>query len=425
MTVLRQLFGGIQWLLFMFANTVVIPISIGTAMHMDAAGITAAMQRSFFYTGLASLLQLLFGHGLPLMEGQSGVWWGAILGVLATAHESGMSYLQVGGSLETGIIISGVLIVLFGWLGMGEVLRKWFTPVASSVFLMLLATELTSIFVKGMLGLGDRQSIQLPLTILSIFLLVLVMAIQLSRVKALRNYSILIGIAVGWLVYRFAIARGGGMPVAGIASLWGVFPWGPPGREVGIIVTAIAAGFVNASNTVATLESAKSVFSVDVTSRTYKRSFFVTGLSTIISGFMGLVPYAPYTSSLGFLNSTQIFTKIPFAIGSLLMILLGLVPGAGAFLATLPASVGDAVLVVAYLQLFGSAMQYIEGMTFNHRTIYRIALPVLLGIAVFTITANAFTSIPPLLRPFLSNGLLVGVLLAVILENTMKWNPVD
>ncbi|WP_197029226.1 hypothetical protein [Alicyclobacillus macrosporangiidus] len=31
-----QLFAGVQWLVFMFANIVVIPLSVGGAYHLDA-----------------------------------------------------------------------------------------------------------------------------------------------------------------------------------------------------------------------------------------------------------------------------------------------------------------------------------------------------------------------------------------------------
>ena len=244
----------------------------------------------------------------------------------------------------------------------------------------------------------------------------------MSRFQKIRNYSILLGIALGWVVFRIAIEPATGVAPAGISSLWAFAPWGPFGTDWGIVLTAVAAGLINASNTVATLESAKPIFHVETTKKMYQKSFLITGINTIISGFLGLVPYAPYTSSLGFLRSTQLFSRIPFAIGAILFMILGLVPSVGAFFATLPASVGDAVLLVAYLQLFGSAMQYIEGKTFDHITIFRLALPVLIGLGIFTIAPGAFVTLPAAVRPFLSNGLLVGVLIAIVFENTIKWN---
>jgi xanthine/uracil permease len=38
-----------------------------------------------------------------------------------------------------------------------------------------------------------------------------------------------------------------------------------------------------------------------------------------------------------------------------------------------------------------------------------------------TIPGNAFVSIPALIRPLLQSGLVMGILLAIILENTIRW----
>lgn len=126
--------AGLQWLFFMFANTVVIPISIGHAYHLAPAMVTASLERSFIYTGVACLLQALVGHRLPLMEGPSGLWWGVMLSLAATAPSLGQSLQSVGGNLEVGILISGALIVLIGALGLGPWLRRLFSPVVMGAF---------------------------------------------------------------------------------------------------------------------------------------------------------------------------------------------------------------------------------------------------------------------------------------------------
>ncbi|HEV7235067.1 MAG TPA: purine/pyrimidine permease, partial [Ktedonobacteraceae bacterium] len=54
--------AGVQWLFFMFANVVVIPISIGQAFHLPPAVVTASLERAFIYTGIACILQGVFGH---------------------------------------------------------------------------------------------------------------------------------------------------------------------------------------------------------------------------------------------------------------------------------------------------------------------------------------------------------------------------
>ncbi len=91
------------------------------------------------------------------------------------------------------------------------------------------------------------------------------------------------------------------------------------------------------------------------------------------------------------------------------------------FLCHAPVSIGAAVLLIAYLQLFGAALQNLAGTTFNFRTIYRIALPVLIGLALQATSSQAFQTVNPLVRPLLSNGMIVGILLSILLENLLPW----
>lgn len=93
--------------------------------------------------------------------------------------------------------------------------------------------------------------------------------------------------------------------------------------------------------------------------------------------------------------------------------------------AQIPPSVGSAVLFVAYLQMFGTALRTLEGTTFNSKTIYRVALPVLTGVAVMNIPAEAFQTLPMYLIPIISNGLVIGVLVSLVLEKTVNWSKME
>jgi xanthine/uracil permease len=418
------LLAGVQWLFFIFANTIVIPISIGAAFHWSPEEISVALQRSFIYTGAACTLQALIGHRLPLMEGHSGLWWGVILSLCASASASSTSLSLLGGGLATGIILSGIVIAVLGVLGIGSWLKKIFTPVVMGVFLLLLSCQLITIFLRGMLGLSGSAHIDVKVAVLSIFLVVLVSWLNIKGRGKISNFSILIGIVVGWIIY--AICFDTTAPVQpSEASLFTLFPWGSPNLEWGIVITGLLTGLINTTNTVASLQGAETLFEKKTTDGQYKRSFFITGVNSVVSGLLGMVPFAPYTSSLGFLQSTRILEKSAFIVGGLLFMLMGLVPFLSSTFATMPISVGDAVLFVAYLQLFGSALKNIEGIRFNSKTIYRVAAPTLIGIAMLALPTEAYQSFPVSIRPLISNGLLVGILLAIILENVVNWSRLE
>lgn len=410
------LLAGFQWLFFMFANTVVIPISVGGAFQLGSVEIVSAIQRSFIFTGAACLLQGIFGHRLVLMEGQSGLWWGVILSLAATANTMNLELTTVGGSIAIGVMISGVIVAFFGILGIGEVLKKWFTPVVMFVFLLLLANQLITIFLKGMIGLNTGDSIDVKVAGFSFLLATLTILIHVLGKGIISSLNLLIGMTVGWIsaVILFPVEATETINTTAFLTL---FPWGPPTTfEWGIVITVIITGLLNTTNTIATLKGAEDIFEKETTPKQYRASFLLTGLLSTTSGVLGLVPYAPYASSLGFLQSTGIRERTPFFVGSALFILLGMIPALSAFFSTIPASVGNTVLFVAYIQLFRSAIRNIEGLTFEPKTVYRIAIPALLGLSIMSLPITVFSTIPQLVRPILSNGMLMGILTALFIE---------
>ncbi|MDW0113180.1 uracil/xanthine transporter [Sporosarcina saromensis] len=414
--------AGFQWLFFLFANTVVIPISVGAAFEMDQVEIVSAIQRSFIVTGVACILQGFIGHRLALMEGQSGLWWGVILSLASTASAMGLELTAVGGSIAVGAMLSGALVAVFGLLGIAEILKKWFTPAVMFVFLLLLANQLISIFLKGMVGLSTGDVIDLRMTIFSFTLAAFTILVHVKGNRILSSMNLLIGMVVGWCAAALLFP---GETVEAIHTTpfrsW--FPLGNPTLEWGIVITVTVTGLLNTTNSVATLKGAEDIFEKETTRFQYRSSFFITGIFTIIAGMLGLVPYAPYASSLGFLQSTGIRERAPFFIGSALFVFLGLMPDLTAFFSTIPPSVGNTVLFVAYLQLFRSALRNVEGLSFDPKTIYRVALPSLVGLSIMMMPIEVFSELPELLQPLLSNGLLMGILAVLILELFYWFGP--
>lgn len=419
--------AGLQWFTFMFTNTVVIPISIGAAFDLNAHTISGIMARAFILTGIACLVQALFGHRLPLMEGQSGLWWSVILSLAAIGSGSPLQLSEIGGNLALGIMIGGIIVAALGAAGFHQWLGRLFTPVVMAVLLILLSTQLITIFFHGMLGISQGGPIHPGIAALSLAIAVLVGSLTLFGRRLWSNFAILIGLTVGWVAYVFMFGSAGD-PVA--VPTWrditqpfafGALPGFGGHLRPGLVITAIFTALMNTTNTIATLRAAEPLFSVQVPARAYRRSLLYSGLLTAVSGICGQVPYAPYTSSIGFLRTTRLLERTPFLIGAGLFAVFGFIPQLSGLFATLPYSVGASVLFIAYLQLFGAALQNLDGMTFNFRTVYRIALPVLVGLALQCTDTAAFNSQSPLIRPLLSNGMLVGILISILLENLLPW----
>jgi xanthine/uracil permease len=415
------IFASFQWLFFIFANTVVVPISIGAAFDLPQAEIASILRSSLIFTGIACFLQGSIGHRYPLMEGHSGVMWGLILNLCVTASSLGMSLTAIGGGIATGMLLAGGFVILLGVLNLLKYLHRIFTPMVMSVYLFLLTFQLIIIFFTGMLKFTADGSLHIPITLFSIGIVTLVSLLKIKGNTQISNFSILIGMVVGWIFY-LVLFPSENMITAESAAGLSIFPFGKPNLNIGIIAITFLASLINLSNTIASVEAASKLMNEKSTQKQLNRSYFLTGGYSIIAAVFGLVSYAPFASSIGFLESTRIFDRKPFLIGGALLSIIGLVPMFGGLLATLPITVGNAVLFVAYLQLFGTSLKSLNGYLFNSVTIHRIAIPVLLGLCIMNTDAAAFTNFPVFIQPLISNGFIMGVLLSIVLEKVVKWD---
>lgn len=419
--------AGLQWFFFIFANIIVIPITIGEAFQLSQAAITSMMQFSFIITGLACMAQAFLGHKRPIMEGQSGLWWGIFLTLVTTATAQGLPLHELGGSLALGVMISGAITIIIGVTGLGPYIAKLFNPGVMSVFVLLLGFTLIQIFLKGMLGIpfgitSEDISIKLPVASLAIIIAIIVIVISIKSRPAIRSYALLIGMVVGWILHYLFF--GVEAKATTNETSYMLFPLGSLTWNTGVILTAVLAGLLNLTNTFGALKGSDQFYKRSNTNREYAASLSITGATNIASGIFGLVPYSPYVSAIGFLRQTQIYDRLPFIIGSFLFFMMGLIPPIGTFFTHLPLSIGSAVLFVAYLQLFLSSYDFLKQITLHSSNVYRVAIPIFIGAMIMTFPPSYFASFPAMLQPFLSNGLLVGIVLAIILENFINWEKI-
>jgi len=415
-------FASIQWMFFIFVNVVVVPISIGAAFELSTNEVVSILRTALIVTGAACILQGWIGHRYPLLEGPSGIIWGVMLTLGASAPSLGLTLKEVGGGIATGMLLAGIVTMLLAFFGAVPLIEKIFKPMVKNVFLMLLSLQLAMIFFKGMLSISEDGSMNVAITLFSFAIVIFVAFLKIKGNVLISNFSLLIGIIVGWPIFSLLFPKAGAIASIGETSGgWILFPLGQPNLQLSIVIMMFIACLLNMSNTFAAIQAASAIYKETPTTKRYRNSLLLTGMYSILGSFFGLVAYAPFASAIGFLESTQIYDKKPFFWGGAMIIALGVVPGLALMLAHLPITVGNAVLFVAYLQLFGTALKSIRVYAFNSVTIHRFAAPVLLGVSIMMADPQLFTSLPSIIQPLVSNGFMMGVLLSIVLELTMKW----
>ena len=414
----RNTLAGFQWFFFIFCNTVVVPPTLQSAFQLPASALITLTQYGFITTGLACLAQALLGHRRAIMEGPTGLWWSTILTVTVGEAARGTPLASIASSLAVGISLSAIFTIIIGVSGIGHRLAKLFSPTVMVFFMLLLGAQLTTIFFKGMLGLPFSSTqanvgVQLAPFSLALTVMLLVLGMIIFLADGIARYALLFGTLVGWagwyLLFRTPPATMASGPIH-----WQWFPLGYGGElRPGIILTALLAGLVNITNTYGAIRGSDVFYPQQGASNTrYRRSFIISGLMTLITVPLSVVPFSPFVSSIGLLTQTGETSRQPFIIGCLCCLLVGLFTPL------------TAVMLVSYLPLLYSSLSFSKQITFTARNIYRLALPLFIGIFLMGLPPVYLQTLPLTIRPLLGNGLLIGVLLAVVMENLIPWDRI-
>ena len=415
---LKTIFSSLQWALFILMSSVVVPIAIASSYGLDSIQTVEFIQRTLFVLGLAGVLQCIFGHHLPIQEGPAGLWWGVFslyAGLGTVLFGSQMETLRV---LQYALLLSGVIFIVLSVFGLVEKLSRLFTPTIVGIYLILLVMQLSSSFLKGMFGLNEQSATVNPKMLL-LSSLIVVLSYVFMKLPRIGHYSILFSITFGWLLfYFFGLAE----PISKVKTwikLPEVFAFGFPRIEPNMIVMVFFITLLLLVNMLATVRVVQKVMEkqqVPVDKNRFKQTGIVSGVNQLLAGFFSAIGAVPVSSSAGFISTTKITSKKPFILGSILIILISLIPPFTSFIAAIPEAVGYAAIFPVFASMISLAFQEFESVK-NKGNLYQVAgISLFVGIGVMFIPAEAFSDMPPVFVSILSNGLVFGSILAIIIE---------
>jgi xanthine/uracil permease len=424
----KQLFHGslstFQWLIFLLASSIAFPIIIGNVFYLSTAEISALMQRTFFVVGIGSFIQGLLGHRYPIADGPAGAWVSVFVILAGLTIQPGQNTMETLQLLEGGLLVAGFLLVILGVTGLVNKLVFLFTPLVTGSFLLTLALQLSGIFLKGMLGIQEETSnldYEVVAISFSVFLLVIILSIKGKG--WIKSYAVLIGILSGWLLY-FLLGKTSTMlsQPDSLVKLPEPFAWGIPQLNAGMIVTAILFVFLLVSNTIAAVTAVKQVVpeSQKEEKQTINRGILGGGISHFIAAIFSTIGTVPLPVSAGFIQLTGQKRIGPFLIASLALSGIALIPAIVNFLASLPSPVASAALLASFVQMIGIAFQAITREELDQRRLNILGITLLIGIGLMFIPTSIFQSLPSTLQYICSNGLLVGTMIAILLEQLWK-----
>ncbi|MCL6521848.1 MAG: purine/pyrimidine permease [Firmicutes bacterium] len=428
------LYAG-QWLAFTLASLMAVPVAVGQAIGLDPAGIAGFARRTFLVAGAASLLQLAWGHGFPLLEGPAGIWWATMIGLGQIFPALGHPLRELRADLEGGVLAAGLLLLGLGASGLFSRLLPLFTPAVTGSFLLLVSLQLAGPFLRGLLGLapagappGAPAGLFHPVAALAgLGTVALTVLVSLRARGSLRSLGVLAGVAGGWLFW-LAAGRTGLLPAAALtpppapgSTAPGalLLPWGRPALDAGVTLTSLLVGLFVTANLVASLTGIGLVTGRAPTRPLANRTVLWTGVGTLLGGLAGSMGTVPFTTSVGFVAVSGVTDRLPFALHAAALLLLALLPGFGAALSALPAPVAYGALLAANAQMVAAGVREYARLALGARDGFVIGLSLILGVGVTQIPASYWRPLPPMARFLVGNATVVGLAVALLLEHVL------
>ncbi|WP_028401813.1 purine/pyrimidine permease [Ectobacillus panaciterrae] len=419
---MKFILSALQWAFFILAGSLVVPISVASSYGLEGADALEFVQRTFFVLGLAGILQAWLGHKLPIQEGPAGLWWGVMslyAGLGIVLFGSHMETLRV---MQYAFLLSGIISILLSVCGLINKLTQYFTPTVIGTYLFLLVAQLSGSFLKGMAGLGGGQkTIQGSILLLSIC--IIVASLLFMKVPRIGQYSVLFSMLAGWGLFAlFGFSKPTPF-VHNVIQLPHIFVFGLPRIEANMVITVLFVTLLLLTNMLASIRVVQQVLTqqnVPFEQNRFKQAGIVSGISQLLGGLFSTIGPVAISGSAGFIASSKINRRLPFLLGSALIVLMSIFPSVTAFFAAIPAAVGYAALFPVFSGMLGLAFKEFETVE-NKEPLFRIAgFSLFTGIGIMFIPAQAYTSLPPFLASFLSNGLVLGTVLAIVLDAVLS-----
>jgi uric acid transporter len=409
---------GLQHVLAFYAGAVVVPILLAGAIGLNQSQLIHLINADLFTCGIASIIQSVgfwkVGVRLPLLQ---GVTFTAVSPMIAIGNAAG------GGTdgLRTiyGSVIVAGLFTFFLAPYFGKLIR-FFPPVVTGSVISIIGIALLPVAATDAVQNGNPVG---PLSgkglAYALFTLAIIVVIQRVFRGFMATIAVLAGLVIGTVVAAiFGDANFDSVGQSDWAGVTRPFFFGAPTFAVTAIISMIVVMLITAVETTGDVFATGAIVEKRVGGEDVSRALRADGLATTIGGVLNSFPYTCFAENVGLVRLTGIKSRWVVAVAGAIMMVIGVIPKAGAVVANVPLSVlgGAALAMFATVAVVG--FQTLSRVDFNdHRNVVIVATSIGLAVLV-TVKSDLYTVVPGgrWSEMLFNSGITLGSITAILLN---------
>jgi len=407
---------GFQHVLAFYAGAVIVPILLAGAIGLSERDLIHLINADLFTCGIASIIQSVgfwkVGVRLPLLQGVTFTAVSPMIAIALAAGGGTQGLLVIYGSVIVAGLATFLIAPIFGKL------IRFFPPVVTGSVITIIGIALLPVAALDAVGGGNNTQPGDPRNLAyALGTLAVIVLIQRIFRGFMATVAVLIGLVLGTLVaWGLGDAH---FDAVGDSSWFGVttpFWFGWPQFSAAAIISMIVVMLITAVETTGDVFATGEIVDKRVGSDDVARALRADGLATTIGGVLNSFPYTCFAENVGLVRLTRVKSRYVVAAAGVIMILIGLVPKAGAIVAGIPHPVlgGAALAMFATVAVVG--FQTLSRVDFNdHRNVVIVASSV--GLAMFvTAQPDVAKAVPEWAQIIFGSGITLGSITAILLN---------
>ena len=422
--VLDSIFAALQHLLAIFVGIITPTLIIGGVLGLGKE-VPYLISMALIVSGVATFIQVKrvgpIGSGLLSIQGTSFAFLGSILAAGFIVKNSGGGPKEILATIY-GICFFGAFIEMFLSRFLHH-LKKIITPIVTGVVVTTIGLSLIKVGITDMAGgqwlLDNKPEFFGTLENLGLGFMVLVIIVIFNRSKNqfLRMSSIVIGLAIGYIVAIFM----GKVDLSGLKDLPMIsipipFKYGfkfnftafIPIAFIYLITTIESIGDLTATSMVS-----GEPIEGDLYIKRIKGGVLGDGVNSALAATFNTFPNTTFSQNNGVIQLTGVASRYIGMYIAAFLVILGLFPVIGGVFQQMPKSVLGGATIVMFATVAAAGIKIIASHKIDRRAMMIMALAFGLGLGVMMVPAT-LSKMPDVIQKIFGSPITTGGLTAII-----------